>query len=581
MHVETPIDGDKTSKVIGEGGIEVKVFNKFLLSFLVIAIMTTLLGFFTMYFISRLDEIHEEVIKDERLGTFLAKREIDHLVWSNVVSDIFLNGNVPDHLTNYDECNFGKWYYSFTPEDYDREVYLALEAPHQRLHTIGLQIVDLYEAGMVEDAGALYHAEMEAAMSEVRQLIGKFEQVQDQHIKELEATVIVEEARAHKIILILAGAALLTAVVMALVLNMLIVRPVVRISEKAILMAEGDLTIKIGTSVRESKDEITGLAHSFDVMVQRIRGLLQQISATSENLTESSGQLREAAQASSAASEQVAAAMEEVAARQESQSTYVIKAETNVQEIFGHLQETERIGQDSIQLAESTSTKADEGERTIAQMMAQMQQIKETIEEGARISRESATSSSRVGEILSFIDNIATQTQLLALNAAIEAARAGEAGRGFSVVADEIKSLAEETASSLTEVKEIMLKIQSGAGKTEVILEKGQKEVEEGIVVGNRTRQLFSDILGATRETVAGSQQTAASIAQTNGLAGELTQMISEINAISAETSESAQQVSGATEEQTATVEEISAMVDDLSEMAQRLDQMIQQFKLS
>lgn len=557
-----------------------RVFHKFLLAFLVIVIVTAIVGAGTVYFYYRVDHLHKQVSARLEMGKFLVEREVDHLIWSDKISQIFISGQIPEQITDHTECNFGHWYYSYEPEDYDREVYEALAEPHERLHTLGKQVVELYQGGNVGEAQNLYISQMGSAMQEVRELIRQYEEVQQKQIEHWNGVARREQQTILITIFVLVGLAMATALVMALVLNRIIVRPLVALSAKAAEIAEGDLTVTLEHGGKERKDELYQMVGSFDQMVRRLRSLIEEIHLTARGLTQASVQLREAAATSSGASEEVAATMEQVAARQETQSAYLGKAENNVQEMFGHLKETEQISQMSMQVAETTSTKADEGERSIQQMMRELEQLKRTIEEGAAISRESANASNRVGEILSFVDNIASQTELLALNAAIEAARAGEAGRGFSVVADEIKSLAEETAVSVTEVKEIMLRIQHGAGETETILEKGQAEIEAGIQVGQKTRRIFTEILGATRETVAGSQQTAASIAETVGLMSELTGMIREVNQISQETNDSAQQVSSATEEQTATTQEIAAMVESLSDMAFHLETMLSQFKV-
>lgn len=178
------------------------------------------------------------------------------------------------------------------------------------------------------------------------------------------------------------------------------------------------------------------------------------------------------------------------------------------------------------------------------------------------------------------ITGIAEQTNLLALNAAIEAARAGEHGRGFAVVADEVRKLSEQSAESSKEISQLVSMIQSETIKVVQFMEEMTREVDAGIGYVNNAGESFAQIEGSINEVTAQIQGVSSAVNQLAVGAKQVEQSMQFISGVSEETASGVQEVSASTEEQTATMEEISSSAAMLSKMAEELQTMINRFKL-
>lgn len=394
---------------------------------------------------------------------------------------------------------------------------------------------------------------------------------------------IVQAANTIRFNLILVIAAVgIVIVLVALFFANSISNPIRKLADNITHMAEHlDFTALTIGNFADRKDEIGALTASFMKMVDNWKSVLLNTNQVAQSLLESSTQLAEAAEDSSAASEEVSASIEEVANRASDQTTYLGQANQAVNDLIAKLNNSSVLGKEAYQLANSTMVQASQGQKSVTNVIDQMENINNVIGSISDVVSNLVYKSGQIGEIVNLIDSIANQTQLLALNAAIEAARAGEAGRGFSVVADEIKQLAEESMKSANKIKELIKETQDESNKASNAMELGKKQVKTGSQVVDEAGSLFDKIIQASSTNLSGTKQTMDALEAAIHIADSIIDRVHEVAGIAEETSASAQQVSASTEEQTATMEQVSASASLLKELAKELQNSIAKFKLN
>ena len=230
--------------------------------------------------------------------------------------------------------------------------------------------------------------------------------------------------------------------------------------------------------------------------------------------------------------------------------------------------------------AQKTASAAAEGEQSVGQAVAQMGIIETKTEATANVIASLEERSKQIGQIVEVISTIAAQTNLLALNAAIEAARAGEAGRGFAVVADEVRKLAEQSQDAAKQITELIGEVQGRTNQAVLFMNEGRREVETGAKVVNSAGQSFADILRMVREISAEVHEISAA---TEELTSGTQQVVGAAQRISKESRQAAEQtetISAATEEQSASMEEIASASRHLANMAEGLQVAVQKFKI-
>jgi methyl-accepting chemotaxis protein len=379
-------------------------------------------------------------------------------------------------------------------------------------------------------------------------------------------------------VLTLAIISVIAAIIIALYISRIISRPVVAIADAAQKIASGDLTvdeIKV-----KNKDEIGDLAKSFNQMAKNLRELIHQVASNAEQVAASAEELTASAEQTSKAAEQIATTMQDVAAGVDKQVQSVEETSQTVNEMSIGAQQIASNAQNVSSIAVETAEKATHGGKNIEVAIKQMNSINETVNGLAEVIKSLGERSKEIGQITNVITGIAEQTNLLALNAAIEAARAGEQGRGFAVVADEVRKLAEQSAQSAQQISRLISAIQEETNKAVQSMEAATKEVVAGIGVVNTAGESFNQIQNAVDEVTSHIQEISSAIQQMAAGTEQMVQSMQQIAKVAETSAAGTQEASSVTEEQLAAMEEISSSAESLSHMAEELQMLIGKFKI-
>ena len=369
------------------------------------------------------------------------------------------------------------------------------------------------------------------------------------------------------------------SLVFGILLSNKISKQIVSIADDAEEIAKGNL--KIGKFESSSKDEIGQLGRAFRTMTDNLIQLVQQVSLSSEQVAASSQQLSAGAEESAQASQQVAAAIMEVSVGTEKQRNAVNETSAVVQQISAGIQQISGNAKTAVKTTEKTALSAVDGSQAIDKTIQQMINIEKTVTGSANVVMSLGERSKEIGQIVDTISGIAAQTNLLALNAAIEAARAGEQGRGFAVVADEVRKLAEQSQEASKQIELLINEIQQDTQNAVISMNEGTHQVKLGTEVAETAGQAFNEITTLVNQVSFQVREISDEIQQMALGSQRIVSSVAEIYETSRDITGQTQTVSAATEEQTASVEEIASSSQVLATMADELQQSLLKFKIS
>ncbi|HEY8892743.1 MAG TPA: methyl-accepting chemotaxis protein [Clostridium sp.] len=377
------------------------------------------------------------------------------------------------------------------------------------------------------------------------------------------------------IILILITCALVSLVVS--VFGRYITKNVKEVNDLSHAIAEGDLTQILNVS---SENELGSMGNNLNRMtnnlrelVQKVSGSLEQVVATSEELTASSDQTQQSA-------EQVSLAIQQVALGSAEQVTITNDTTKIAEEIFTGMEQISN----NIQAVTNTSLesfkRAEKGNEVVYSAIEQMNNISDKVAMSSHAVSILGDKSKEIGSIVSLITSIAGQTNLLALNAAIEAARAGEQGKGFAVVADEVRILAEQSASAAGNISILINEIQNEIVNAIKAMDNGTIAVKDGISMVNQAGKSFGEILEDINY-IASQMQDVSTVTEEIGAGSQnMLGAIENVAKISAESSGNAENVVAASQEQTALMKEVANAAENLTQMAVELQSLMSNFRL-
>ncbi|MGD8192502.1 methyl-accepting chemotaxis protein [Brevibacillus ginsengisoli] len=357
-------------------------------------------------------------------------------------------------------------------------------------------------------------------------------------------------------------------------------QPLRDLQETAERIAQGELSEEFIQKDHGRRDEIGALINSFNKMIIDLRRFIIKSKDASMQVAAASEELTASAEESTKVTEQISASTQQLAAGSAQQLRSVTHSADWIQNLSNNANHIMNSSEEMSQLADSASHASSEGIHSVSEVLRQIEKIKTVSEETNHMISNLGDRSQEIGTIVNMITDIANQTNLLALNAAIEAARAGEHGRGFAVVADEVRKLAEQSAKSAQQISDLIAIIQNQVEQAIQVGNQNAEEVTHGLEKTDQANQSFVQIQAAINSLTVKVKEVSSAVEKLNLGTQQLASSTDEITQSAEETSSATHQNAAASEQQLASMEEISSSATALSHLAEELSAMIAHYKV-
>ena len=288
--------------------------------------------------------------------------------------------------------------------------------------------------------------------------------------------------------------------------------------------ADGDFTVNANVTA----DTLGALADSFNLMISDLSDLVRDAKKAAEQVASST--------------EGILTNIDSMANGAADQASRTERISHFAKDMAKLITDTNQSAKRAAEAAQNTKSVADRGSEIVKKAINGMHNIRDSVREAARQVRTLGEQSTRIGEISDFIGEIASRTNLLALNASIEAARAGDAGRGFSVVADEIRNLAERSSNSADEISKLIADVQTGIAKTMTAIEVGTKEATAGTSLVDGAGEALREILGSVEISTTSAVNISSATQEQTKFSEEIVGTLEDISTIANDTADSAKQ---------------------------------------
>ena len=500
---------------------------------------------------------YEEALKENDDATFLVEKEVDHLNWVNSLSEVFTLNQAFDKQLDHHKCGFGQWYYELVGSDefskLDPETQTLLkeiEEPHRNLHQSAVGIKEHYHGNWSDEernaALEIFKTDTKESLAHVQSLL---ESLKERRYASSKQSLLTAENQASSSItmnLVITIVSIILGLILAVFITRSITHPTNNVVEmlKDIAQGEGDLTKRLNI---KSKDEIGDLAGWFNTFMDKLHDIIYRVTQNTEQLASAATEVSSAAEQLSAGSKEQTGQTAQVSAAIEQMTATIMESSKNTQDASDRAREAAESSKAGSRLAEDTSQGMEEIVQSASVTAGNIQGL-----------AEKATA---IGEIIKVIDDIADQTNLLALNAAIEAARAGEQGRGFAVVADEVRKLAERTTKATKEVAETIKGIQTDVTKANSQMEESSGIVNKGKDLVVQTNSSLNEIFNAIEGVQEMMRQIAAAAEEQSAAAEEISKSVENVDRISREAANGAEQAATAAEQLSRQSEDLRGLV--------------------
>ncbi|HHQ4773870.1 methyl-accepting chemotaxis protein [Aeromonas veronii] len=433
----------------------------------------------------------------------------------------------------------------------EKQVYEQVVAAGAKYFSVHDQLLNAFAAGDLDKVRSLRKNETRAALEEVGAKSYRLREINNEIADEMVKDIAAMYSNARTMSIIVSLVTLGFVVVIAWLLTAQIRNPVMALLEQTRRVSSGDLTSRIDMQ-QFNNDELGTLAKGFGEMQTNLRTLVSEVSGSVVQL--------------SSATEEMSSVARQSAANMSAQQHELNQLATAMNEMQATVQEVSRNTSDAASAATSASETAEIGAKTVNDSILRIERVAGAIESTAVVIRQLGDDSRNIGMVLEVIRGIAEQTNLLALNAAIEAARAGEQGRGFAVVADEVRTLAKRTQDSTSQINTIIAELQQRAEQAGSTMQQSQ--------------ELMNTTVATAREAGESISQISGSVSSISHMNIQIATATEEQGAVSEELNRNVVNISHASEEVAAGATQMAQACNELNHLASQLQDMVRRFRV-